>query len=77
MKKLLISLILLSAIGVHASEDIPLNMKNMRLCLYMSRKGPRVGQGMLDFAEDLRCGVVSQLNDCILGAITCSYSMLL
>ncbi len=30
MKKLLISLILLSAIGVHASEDIPLNMKNMR-----------------------------------------------
>ncbi len=30
MKKLLISLSLLGAIGVQASEDIPLNMKNMR-----------------------------------------------
>ena len=29
----------------------------------MSRKGPKVGQGMLDFVEDLRYDVVSQLND--------------
>ena len=26
---------------------------------YMSRKGPKVGQGMLDFLEDLRYDVVS------------------
>ena len=27
--------------------------------LYMSRKGPEVGKGMLDFVEDLSKGVVS------------------
>ena len=27
--------------------------------IFMSRKGPKVGQGMLDFVEDLRYDVVS------------------
>ena len=33
---------------------------------YMSRKGPKVGQGMLDFIEDCRVGVKSHYLDVLM-----------
>ena len=44
----------------NTASSVWMVLKTGNLCrVYMSRKGPKVGQGMLDFVEDLRYDVVS------------------
>ena len=41
-------------------KSLQIQLKNIfSKVLYMSRKGPEVGKGMLDFVEDLSLDVVS------------------
>ena len=45
-----------TALSTSATDSTD-KMLNLKFKKYMSQKGPRVGQGMLDFVEDCRKGV--------------------